>query len=243
MRAGGPAPGWRQLALDFRWDGSADLAAYVAGRNAEAVAAVTRAAAHPGPPLFLHGEAGTGKSHLLQAACTAAGAAGRSAVYVPLADRVDGPPELLEGLENVGLVALDDAGCLAGRADWQEALFHLFNRLRDAGGQLMVAARARPDALAFTLPDLVSRLRWGLVLRLRPLDDADREEALRRRAARRGLELPAETARYLLARYPRDIRHLFALLDELDAASLQAHRRLTIPFLKSVLEKGSTHPT
>ncbi|MGD8709345.1 MAG: DnaA regulatory inactivator Hda [Ectothiorhodospiraceae bacterium] len=225
----------RQLALDFRWDESAQMDAFVPAGNDEAVAAVKAAADGVAQPVFLYGPDGVGKSHLLQAACSRATEAGRTAVYLPLADMSDWSPELLDGLENVSLVALDDVGSLSARRDWQEALFYLFNRLRDAGGQMVVADRQRPDGLGFSLADLVSRLQWGLVFRLRELDDDGRLEALRRRAHGRGLELPDETARYLLAHYPRQTRYLFGLLEELDVASLQAKRRLTIPFIKSVL--------
>ncbi|WP_435101587.1 DnaA regulatory inactivator Hda [Arhodomonas sp. AD133] len=235
MTGQGGQRGWRQLALDFRWDESAELGAFVPGPNAEAVAAVRRAAVRPGQPVYLYGEPGTGKTHLLQSACSIATAAGRTAVYLPLEDMLEWSAGLLDGLENVGVVALDDLHLLRNRPAWQEALFFLFNRLRDAGGQLMVAADQRPDRIGLTLPDLVSRLQWGLVFRLRELSDEDRLEALRRRAASRGIELPEETARYLLAHYPRRTRYLFGLLEELDVASLQAHRRLTIPFLKRVL--------
>lgn len=235
MTGTGEGRGWRQLALDFRWDESNELGAFVPGPNAEAVAAVRRAALRSGQPVYLYGEPGTGKSHLLQSACTLATSAGRTAVYLPLEDMLEWSAGLLDGLENVGLVALDDLHLLHDRPAWQEALFYLFNRLRDAGGQLIVAADHRPDRIGLALPDLISRLQWGLVFCLRELCDDDRLVALQRRASSRGIELPEETARYLLAHYPRRTRYLFGLLEELDVASLQAHRRLTIPFLKRVL--------
>lgn len=240
MSAGGrhrrsPDLRWRQLALDFRWDAGADLDLFVAAGNEQAVLSL-RAAARPAwAPLYLAGAPATGKSHLLQAACGMASAGGATAVYVPLAERVSGPPAQLDGMETIGLVALDGLEHLAGRPDWEEAVFHCHNRLREAGGQLLVAARAAPGALGLALPDLCSRLQAMLRVRLQPVDDDGRRAVLQRHAARRGLHLPAATARYLLGRERRDLPHLLGILGRLDAASLRAGRRLTVPFVREVL--------
>jgi len=230
--------GWPQLALDFRWDEAADMAAYVPGANGEPVAAIRRAVVEPSQSIHLHGARGTGKSHLLQAACGLATDAATTAVYLPIDQMRDWSAEVLDGLENIRVVAVDDVDVIAGQQRWEEALFHLFNRLRDTGGVMLTAASAPPHEIGLSLPDLASRLQWGLVYRLRPLDDEGRAEALRRRATRRGLALPPESARYLLSRYPRDTRALLALLEELDVASLQAGRRLTVPFIREVLGSG-----
>lgn len=236
---GAPAAQGRQLALDFRWDAGADLDLYVPGRNAAAVVALRAAARAAWDPIHLTGPVATGKSHLLQAACGLASGGGYTAVYVPLAERAEGPPEQLEGLERVGVVALDGLEAIAGRPAWEEAVFHCHNRLRDAGGQLLVASRAGPAELGLALPDLASRLQAMLRLRLQPPDDDTRAAVLQRHAARLGLELPAATARYLLTRESRDLHHLLAVLDRLDAASLAAGRRLTVPFVRAALAAGS----
>lgn len=229
-----------QLALDFRWDDSADFATFVPDGNAEAMA-VMQTAGQPGAPwVYLWGQPGTGKSHLLQAACGQAGRQGETAVYVPLADHAGGDPDLLEGLERVSLVVLDDLEHIAGAPAWEEALFHCHNRVRDAGGQMMVAAAAGPDALGLRLADLASRLQALLQFRLSPPDDARRRRILAQAAALRGLDLPEASADYLLRREARDLRHLLALLDRLDAASLQSGRRLTVPFIRTVLGEGAT---
>lgn len=231
---------WRQLALDFQWDESLDFAGFVVGPNAETVTALKCAGNPDGRRvIYLHGEPGVGKSHLLQAACSEASARGLTVVYLPLAQMVSRSPELLENLERVDVAALDDLDRLVGATEWQQAVFHLFNRLQDAGRELLMAGSRRPMELGLTLPDLVSRLQWALVLRLEKLGDEGKLLALDWRAQRRGLELPKETARYLLNHCPRDMGYLFRLLDELDAASLQAQRRLTIPFLKKVLARDS----
>ncbi|MDR9413431.1 MAG: DnaA regulatory inactivator Hda [Spiribacter sp.] len=224
-----------QLALDFRWDTRADFASFIADGNTEAVSALRTAGAPASPWMYVWGQPGTGKSHLMQAACGEAGRTGATAVYVPLADYPRATPDLLEGLERVTLVVLDDLHCIAGKAAWEEAVFHLHNRLRDAGGQLIVAAAVGPDSLGLGLADLVSRLQALLQFRLSPPDDARRRQILSRAAGQRGLALPQASADYLLRHEARDLRHLLACLERLDAASLQSGRRLTVPFIKTIL--------
>jgi DnaA family protein len=194
--------------------------------------ALLAAARDPRPPgLWIAGPRGSGRSHLLQAMC--AHRAERPVAYVPLATAP--APEMLEGLESMALVCLDDFEAVAGSDDWERALFRLVNGLSLAGAALAVAATGAPAETGIRLPDLLSRCQALTRFRIRPLDDEERVDALRARAAFRGFDLPEETARYLLRRVPRDMHRLTALLDRLDAASLAASRRLTIPFVREVL--------
>jgi len=234
----------RQLPLNLRLkDGSSFENFLPAGNRAalehlrNALAALARSDVAE-PVLFLHGPAGSGRTHLLQAACRAAHHAGRSATYVPLGGE-GVAPALLENLEGAALVCLDDVERIAGQADWEAALFALVERLRTAGGVLLAAGARPPAELGLTLPDLATRLGWGPVYRLVPLTDGEKLEAVRLRARNRGLDLPEDVARYILARYPRDLDSLFGLLDRLDRATLASQRRLTIPFLRSLDERSS----
>ena len=183
--------------------------------------------------IYLHGPAGAGKSHLLQASCHLAGGA---AQYLPLA-QLDGyaPQDVLQGMEALRLVCLDDIHGVLGREDWELALFDLYYGARERGCALLVAAEAAPRALSLGLEDLRSRLAWGSVFQLQPGGDEDKAAILRFRAARRGLVLGAEVANYIVVRAARDLDALLALLDELDHASLVAKRPLSIPFVKQVL--------
>ncbi len=185
--------------------------------------------------LYLWGPAGSGKSHLLQALCHATAATGHSPVYLPLQELVSLSPDLLEGLEQQALIAVDDVQAVAGLSQWEEGLFHLYNRVRDSGHRLVVSATRAPAGLALALPDLASRLGWGPVFQLSALTDTDKRLALQLRAHRRGLEIGDEVAGYLLRRCPRDMDSLFNLLNRLDQASLAAQRRLTIPFVRQLL--------
>jgi DnaA family protein len=133
------------------------------------------------------------------------------------------------------LVCLDDVDAVAARPAWERGLFDLFNRLRESGVTLLVAAGKRPDRTRLQLADLVSRLGWGVTYVLKPLDEETLFAAITHRAKARGLDLPEDTARFLLRRFPRDLVSLCDLLDRLDQASLATRRRLTIPFVKAAL--------
>lgn len=187
------------------------------------------------PFVFLWGSVGSGKSHLLQAACHAETERNGSPAYLPLGQLCEAGASVLDGMEAMTLVCLDELQSVAGDDDWEEALFHLYNRVRDAGVRLLVAADAGPAALPVKLADLRSRLSWGPVYQLQQLDDDGKLAALQMRARGRGIELPADVGAYLLRRSPRDMHALFELLDRLDQASLVAQRRLTIPFVRELI--------
>lgn len=231
---------YAQLPLLMRLRDGATFVNYFPGANQEAVALMQQALRGGDEPcLYLWGGTGTGKTHLLQAACHLAAAQCAPAAYLPLADAASLSPVMLEGLEQLALVALDDVDRIAGDHDWEAALFHLYNRVRETGTRLVVAARTNPASLALSLADLRSRFAWGLVLQLRELDDDGKAGALRLQARGRGMDMPAEVAAFLLRRCPRDMAALFALLDELDHASLAAQRKLTVPFVKALLDQRS----
>ncbi len=228
-----------QLPLGVKLRDEATFANYFAGPNAVVVAAVEEladlASSKAEQCVYLWGAAGSGRSHLLQAACHRIADNSGLGMYLPLDDVMDHGPAILEGMEQFDLLCLDGLDALAGRHDWEEALFHLYNRLREQGGRLLVAASAPPRELDLELPDLASRLSWGVVYQLQALGDEDKQRMLKLRAELRGLQLPDEVARYILSRGSRGMTDIFAALEQLDQASLQAQHRLTIPFVKRVM--------
>ena len=229
-----------QLPLGLALKDSARFESFFPGLNKELLEQLQQSASGAGEHLvYIAGAFGRGKTHLLQAACHHAGQSGRRASYLPVRELLEPGPAVLEDLEQIDLICLDDVSAAAGHCDWETCLFDLFNRVRAAGSTLLVAAEQRPDQCGFDLPDLVSRLGWGVTYTLKPLGDADVIASLACRARGRGLELPVETAQFLLRRFPRDLPTLFTLFDTLDTASLIEQRRLTIPFVKSVLDNNS----
>ncbi|MDE2090937.1 MAG: DnaA regulatory inactivator Hda [Gammaproteobacteria bacterium] len=227
-----------QLPLPISLDSGATFKNFYPAANRAAVEALTQLACKGGErAMFLWGGDGRGKSHLLQAACRLADLSGRRAIYLPMAQAVLLDPQVVENLDCYTLVAVDDIHRVAGIEPWQRALFVLFNTLAEKGGSFVATARNAPNAIKRLLPDLASRLAWGPVFQLEPLTDEEKIFALKQRASRRGFELPDESVHFLLKRQQRDMHTLCATLDALDTASLVAQRKLTLPFVKSLLAK------
>ncbi len=187
--------------------------------------------------VYLWGEACSGKTHLLQAITQRSGAQNKLATYIPLKQCDDLDPSVFDGLEWLDVVLLDDLDAISGHREWEEALFHLYNRIKSTQKLLFISAVDRPAQVDLLLPDLVSRFNAGLLMRINPLTDAGKSKVLAMLASRKGMVLTIEVANFLINRYPRDMASLSALLDVLDRASLIAQRKLTIPFVKEVLKQ------
>lgn len=221
----------KQIPLGLKLRSQAVFANFSAGANGEVLAALRGAGRHP---LWLYGPRGSGKTHLLQAMCAEAGEA---AGYLTLDPKLALPAAALAGFERCRVLCIDEAHEAAGRREWEEALFRLFNEASELRSRLVFASRAPPRQIEWVLDDWRSRSLACVVYQVRELDEAGRAEALRLRAAQRGLSVPIETLDYLLKRVPRDLTSLLEVLDELDEASLVAQRRLTIPFIRDALER------
>jgi len=221
----------QQLTLGIRLHDDATFDNYFAGKNEPVVHNLQ---IQEEPYVFLFGADGTGKSHLLQAACHETGTQGLPVVYLPLAE--EGlMPAMLDGLENMSLIALDDIQEIIGNEDWEYALFNLYNRVREKGVSMLVSSTEPLASLNIKLADLKSRLSWGPIFQLSSLSDIEKQRALQQRAKNRGVDLADDVVTYLLKRSSRDMNSLFSLFEELDKASMVEKRKLTIPFIKDYL--------
>ncbi len=228
-----------QIPLQLGRVGQHDFDSFESGPNREACEAVRRlAATGQGGPVYLWGPPGRGKSHLLLAACASAASLDRRSAYVPLSRVDELSTEYLDGLAGFDLICVDDVHAVAGNEVWELALFNLYNELRDSRGSLAVSSRFSAKAEGIVLRDLQTRLGWGLVYHLQELTDEQKINALQRKADSRGFQLPQEVATYLMSRTRRDMDALCDCLDRLDQASLSAQRRLTVPFVRTLLENG-----
>ncbi|NNC77497.1 MAG: DnaA regulatory inactivator Hda [Woeseiaceae bacterium] len=230
-----------QLALPLQLDDHAVFESFLPAGNETLVALLEETAtSSAGSGCWIWGANAVGKSHLLQAVAARAG--DRSA-YVPLKMLAGEGPDVIEGLDQRTLVCLDDIDSVSDDDDWERALFTLYNSLLAEQGQLIVSAGMAPRECPIRLPDLASRMSQLPTFRIAELSDSDREAALKLRSSHRGLELPDETARYLMSRSRRDMASLYRLLDTLDQEALRAKRRLTIPFVRDVMNELSSPST
>lgn len=213
----------------------AGLDDFVIGPNVAVRGAVRQVACEPDCSLFLAGPAGSGKTHLLNAACLAARDAGRTAFYLGLHGPAARNRDALSGLESTNLVCIDDLHRVVGDPAWEEALFHFINRLREQRGSLLLASQHRLKRLPLGLPDLASRLAWGLRLELQPLNDADKRRVLERHATSLGIELPEAVSDYLLSRGTRDMATLVGLVTRLQQAAFREKRQITVPLARHLM--------
>lgn len=223
----------QQLPLSVRLRERASFECFHAGANLQVVARLREIAAGARVVLWLWGSVASGRSHLLQAVCAAA--EGYRAAYLPLAEIGAASSRFLEGAGLLDILCVDDFELQLGDAAFEQAMFSAYRNLEERNGGLVIAASQPPTALNWSLADIRSRLSAAEVFQLKPLDEAGELAALRLRASARGLDLPEETARYLLRRLPRDMNALGRWLDDIDLAALSAQRRLTVPFVKTIL--------
>ena len=187
---------------------------------------------HQTPNLvYLWGAPQTGKSHLLQSVA----ANTNESLYLSFEDKQSYHPAMLEGLDELAVVCLDDIQLVVEEPLWETALFDLFNRIKESGSSLLIAANVAPSSLPIGLPDLQSRLQSMLVYLLASLNDDEKKLALQLRASMCGFELNEAVADYILARAGRSFEDLMAVLDTLDDKTLETQRRLSIPLVKETL--------
>ena len=195
----------KQLLLDIKPVAAPSLQNFVAGRNAEAIASINAALSQQNQPKFIYlwGETGSGKSHLLSA-CKA-----------------------------IEAWVVDDVHFLDN--DAQIGLFNTYNQLKEAGSILITAGLHAPTQMGLR-DDLATRLAWGLVYQLHPLNDDEKATALKQHAKERGMKLPDEVTDYCLRYLRRDLATLMATLDALDEWSLTTQKPITLPMLRKLLQ-------
>ena len=215
---------------------SYSLGDFVCGENSEIPALLSQLASGDKhfPVWYLWGVSASGKSHLIQAVVQQAQHNKQNAVAIDLAQpQID--TRVLAGLEHFDLVCLDHLDAIIAQKNWQEALFHLINRMMPKQSVLLVAAQKNVAELQLALADLASRLSWGINLQLKALADADKVLVLQQQAKRRGFYLQDDVANYLLKHYSRDLKQLDQYLSLLNKSSLSEQCKVTIPFVRKKL--------
>ena len=186
--------------------------------------------------IFLYGETSLGKSHLLQASCQLAHQEGRHSFYYPFDKKRLPPLSIFEGLETLQLVCLDNIDRILGHLDWEQTLLNFLNQQQEMGGRLIMASQAPLESLDIKLEDLKMRLNSGVILKLNALQQDEIIAALIHKANYMGIIISQKVGRFLVPHYAFDLPSMWVLLEQLDKATLSAQRKLTIPFLKQLLE-------
>lgn len=226
-----------QLPFDFSPEENLNFGnLLVSEQNSELVEFLQNYSDNPELMVYIWGHPGAGKSHLLQALCSReTDRDGMQSLYLPLEKiRLFGP-DVFNSLHHMDLICLDDFDCVIGDRHWEESLFEFFNRSRAAGVKLVIASRQSPRGSDFSLPDLGSRMSWGIIYQMVELDDDEKLEALDKRAQEMQMPLSPELLQYIYQRHPRDLQSLLTVLEKLDQLSLAEKRRLTIPFVGKVM--------
>ena len=226
----------KQLPLQFEFNSAKSFNDYFSGNNQEIVDHLQACIDRTGETqVFIWGDAGLGKSHLLQACCQLSRERNKTAFYLHLTAREFPNISILEGLEHFALVCIDNIHLIARNSDWEHAFFVFFNLLRERNHCLILSAPLPPGELPIQLPDLKTRLTWGLTLKLKALTEKQKINALSFKAHQYGFDLSPQIGRYLLHNYARDLPSLWLLLEKINHETLAAKRKLTIPFLKQIL--------
>lgn len=220
----------RQIPLDLGSPPPQTLDTFAAGQNAELLHLLgtfaARAQAMPGERfIYLWGESGAGKTHLLRALAEAP-----DARYLPAGS----PVAEFDYSSGTSLYLLDD--CQRLDAEAQVAAFNLYNQVRENGGLLVAAGDAPPVGLQLR-EDLRTRLGWGLIYQVHGLTDEEKIDALQQTAQARGLTVSNGVLPYLITHFRRDMRSLAAMLDALDRFSLETRRPVTLPLLRELLQR------
>ena len=209
----------QQLLLDIRPPALPDLAHFVVGRNHELTVQLQtmlegRATERM---VYVWGAPNCGKTYLLQAWAQAC--------------RLRGLSVAISAQQDAQVVVIDDAD--AWDETQQLAAFTRYNRVREAGGLWLAAGRLPPADLPL-MPELQTRLGWGLVFQMSTLNDEEKHAALAQHARSLGFQLEPQVAEYLLNHYPRDLGNLLRVLEALDRLSLETKRPITLPLLRQL---------
>ena len=225
-----------QIPIQFDLKVEQSFSSFYTACNQEVIQNLTDTSSGKGDrQIYLWGKEGLGKTHLLHACCQQAYQLKRSAFYLPLQKNHLPPANVLEGLEALDLVCIDNIEYCAGDHAWELALFKFYNINRENDHQLIISAHCPPNFLPLALPDLKTRMSWGLTLKLQELSDSERIAALTCKAKYLGFEISPQVGQFLNKHYARDLPALWNLLPKLEQSTLVAKRKLTVPFLKQIL--------
>ena len=219
-----------QLIFDFAERGYPGFDKFLGTENAELVYVLQH---KHDPFIYVWGEEGAGKSHLLRAWVAQALDAGKKAVYIDAA-----ATPLTEAAFEAEYLAIDQIEKLGNEE--QALLFAVFNRFRNSGkGFLLLSSEHTPQQLVIR-EDLRTRMAYCLVYEVKPLTDREKIDVLVSMAAARQVTIDPEIFKYLLNHWQRDMDSLMQMLDTLDNYAVTMGKRITLPLLRQLLKQQET---
>lgn len=225
-----------QLRVNFEFRANQTFNDFFDGGNEEVIMHLQRCVEEEGEQqVFIWGAHGLGKSHLLQACCHYAYSLKQQAFYYSFPKTNLPDPALMVGLDKFDLVCLDDIDHIAGDPVWERAFFTFFNQHRSDNHRLIMSSSLAPLTMMIELPDLKTRINWGLALKLKEFTEPESINALIFKAKRMGFEITPQVSAFLIKHHAKNWESIWILLNKLDEASLSANRKLTLPFLKKIL--------
>jgi DnaA family protein len=186
--------------------------------------------------VYLWGPPAVGKTHLLKA-CLHQAHPSQKTAYISCKNLLNDFNFMK--WEDCSLICIDDVENIAQQIFWEETLFHLYNHIQANKGHLIFSSITPPQNLPLALPDLKSRLAASFSIELKPLSDEEKLLILKTRSHMRGFDLSEEVMRFIITHFPRDMRKLMELLNQLDETSLTEKRLVTIPLVKKVMWERS----
>ncbi len=205
--------------------------------------------------IVIHGTSHSGKTHLATALYHFASAQHKSVCYLDFNELFN--PEIMQrfllmyhadeeyaedafftmlsGYENNELLIIENIDVLADQPKLQVALFDLINRCIEHRTHILISSKYGPYDDFISLPDLRSRLTWGQVYKLDPVDDDGIHSIVLDYVAMKGVNMQPSVIAYLLKFTTRDIKHVLHLIDQLDKLALVEKKAITIPLVKKLL--------
>ena len=226
-----------QIPFEFGNFQKIDFASFIQGKNKELLSLLnTVTKKEQNECLYIWGPHGTGKTHLLQAACKQASEINYQVAYIPLKHHKEFDPEILNGLGQLDLICIDDVEFISDNLEWQQRLTLVYNEIRDNSNSIIFSSTFSPRSISIELDDLRSRLSWGQVFKIKPPDDQLKIQILKKKATERSFELSNNVAEFLIHRSDRDLNSLIIILDKIDRLSLAKKRKVTIPLVKELID-------
>lgn len=224
---------------------------YVVGKSNELAYNAARTLADSGRisfnPLFLHGQTGLGKTHLMHAIANQARAQDPQAKVAYLsaekfmveflaALRAKDTISFKQKLRSVDVLMIDDVQFIAGKDSTQEEFFHTMNEIISAGKRLVITADRSPQNLEGIQDRILSRLSWGLVADINPADYELRFNILTAKlATMAGADVPVDVIEFLAKRITSNVRELEGALNRVVAYAALTNKPVDLEFTRDVL--------